>query len=146
MNKTYQVFYSTFFYFIIINIMDVPPAASTRIEELPDETKVAERILADLSVGAEDLMLETSDSDTAETIVVQDKTSQYLEILKENSDYLVIFAASFGVMSQPFMKLIEKTRIMARFPIHSLGYNSIVSLIMVVIVWALKLAVSKALK
>ena len=126
--------------------MDVPPAASTRIEELPDETKVAERILADLSVGAEDLMLETSDSDTAETIVVQDKTSQYLEILKENSDYLVIFAASFGVMSQPFMKLIEKTRIMTRFPIHSLGYNSIVSLIMVVIVWALKLAVSKALK
>jgi hypothetical protein len=126
--------------------MDVP--ASTRIDELPDETQVAERILADLSSPSQDLtQVSDEDSDTLEVVSPKESGfAPYLSVLKDHSDHLVIFAASFGLMSQPFMKLVEKTGLMNRFPLHSLSFNAIISAVLVALVWAIQIVLKKVIK
>lgn len=127
--------------------MDAP--ASTRIDELPDETQVAERILADLTAPTPEVLQSVSDigSETHEQGYTKESgVAPYISLLKEHSDHLVIFAASFGLMSQPFMKLVEKTGILSRFPVHSLSYNAIVSALLVALVWVIQTITKKVIK
>lgn len=127
--------------------MDAP--ASTRIDELPDETQVAERILADLTAPTPEVLQSVSDigSETQEQGYTKESgVAPYISLLKEHSDHLVIFAASFGLMSQPFMKLVEKTGILSRFPVHSLSYNAIVSALLVALVWVIQTITKKVIK
>lgn len=127
--------------------MDVP--ASTRIDELPDETQVAERILADLSAPQQEVLQSGSDlgSETQEQVYTKETAvAPYISLLKEHSDHLVIFAASFGLMSQPFMKLVEKTGILSRFPAHSLSYNAVISALLVALVWVIQIVIKKTIK
>ena len=121
--------------------------ASTKIEDLPDEQQMAEKILRDL-----DIQVEMPDSDEEVSPLVSgvnNKSSDYNEIIKSfvktHLSHILVFAVVFLISNKNVINLLSKVKFISDLPAHGLVYNSIVAGLALIVFMILEKVLEKVL-